>query len=364
MHHPTRAANDMQTPKHERIPVTILTGFLGAGKTTLLNRILRERHGLRIAVIENELGAQSIDANILLQDSVEEIVQMDNGCLCCNVRGDLRRALDELAVRRANGALSFDSLVIETSGAADPGPVAQTLFQDPAVAAIYRLGGIAAVVDALHGLATLRSRPEARAQVAYADQIVVTKIEGSAMDAGLQAELASINPHAPHADARSPALIAQLVSQVRDGTRAPALGPCESAADLPAHSPAHAGDIQTISLVTEREFDAHQFEQFLAAAIEICGNDLYRCKGILFFRGALHPLILQGVQLSMATSVAASHPAGAARQSRIVLIGRDLPAAELKDSLRRCLVATDPEDADKSPPLYRRIGASDAGWLA
>ena len=143
------------------IPATILTGFLGAGKTTLLNRILHEQHGYKIAVIENEFGEENIDNEILVRDSNEQIVEMNNGCVCCTVRGDLITALGELARKRRDGALQFDRVVIETTGLANPGPVAQTFFMDEEIATDYLLDGVITVVDASHAMHQLDTYEEA-----------------------------------------------------------------------------------------------------------------------------------------------------------------------------------------------------------
>src|SRR5471032_1195494 len=181
------------------IPTTILTGFLGAGKTTLLNRILQEDHGQRIAVIENEFGQENIDNEILVQDSSEQIVEMNNGCICCTVRGDLIVALTALAQKREAGLLQFDRVVIETTGLANPGPVAQTFFVDDEVGANYMLDAVVTVVDARHAMDQLDQHEEAQRQVGFADKILLSKTDlVSAEELGqLKARLKRINPRAP-----------------------------------------------------------------------------------------------------------------------------------------------------------------------
>ena len=175
-----------------QIPVTILTGFLGAGKTTLLNRILREDHGHKIAVIENEFGEEDVDSTLLVQTDKEQIVQMSNGCICCTIRGDLSRVLTNLRHRRDKGEISFDRVIIETTGVANPGPVA-------AVAAFYRLDGVVTVVDAKHGNETLDKELEAQAQVGFADRIFLTKTDLVTPDdvQAIRARLRAMNPRAP-----------------------------------------------------------------------------------------------------------------------------------------------------------------------
>jgi G3E family GTPase len=159
------------------IPATVLTGFLGAGKTTLLKRILTESHGLKIAVIENEFGEENIDNEILVADTKEHIVQMSNGCVCCTIREDLRTTLQDLAEKKRKGELDFERVVIETTGLADPGPVAQTFFMDDQIAESFLLDAVLTLVDAKHAAQTLNDRQEARRQVGFADQIFISKSE-------------------------------------------------------------------------------------------------------------------------------------------------------------------------------------------
>ena len=156
------------------IPATILTGFLGSGKTTLLKRVLAEAHGQKIAVIENEFGEENIDSDILVSDTNEQIIQMSNGCVCCTIREDLRTTLKDLAEKKRKGELDFERLVIETTGVADPGPVAQTFFMDDEIAETYLLDSILTLVDAKHAVQQLNDRQEARRQSGFADQIFIS----------------------------------------------------------------------------------------------------------------------------------------------------------------------------------------------
>ncbi|MDP3337892.1 MAG: GTP-binding protein, partial [Rhodoferax sp.] len=181
------------------IPATILTGFLGSGKTTLLKRVLSEAHGQKIAIIENEFGEENIDNDILVTDSKEQIIQMSNGCICCTIREDLREALQLLAAKKRQGLLDFDRVVIETTGLADPGPVAQTFFMDDEIAESYLLDSILTLVDAKHANQQLDDRQEARRQVGFADQIFISKTDlvSSEETADLMHRLKHMNPRAP-----------------------------------------------------------------------------------------------------------------------------------------------------------------------
>src|SRR5665811_544401 len=181
------------------IPATILTGFLGSGKTTLLKRVLKESHGQKIAVIENEFGEENIDGDILVSDTQEQIIQMGNGCICCTIREDLREALQLLAAKKRQGLLDFDRVVIETTGLADPGPVAQTFFMDDEIAESYLLDSILTLVDAKHAQTQLDERQQARRQVGFADQIFISKTDLVAQEevAALMHRLKHMNPRAP-----------------------------------------------------------------------------------------------------------------------------------------------------------------------
>ncbi|MSQ65277.1 MAG: GTP-binding protein, partial [Limnohabitans sp.] len=181
------------------IPATVLTGFLGAGKTTLLKRVLSEDHGHKIAIIENEFGEENIDNDILVSDTKEHIVQMSNGCVCCTIREDLRTTLQELAEKKRKGELDFDRVVIETTGLADPGPVAQTFFMDDEIAESFLLDSVLTLVDAKHAAQTLNNRQEARRQIGFADQIFISKSELVSKDEvdALQHRLKHMNPRAP-----------------------------------------------------------------------------------------------------------------------------------------------------------------------
>src|SRR3982751_3099632 len=187
------------TSDKELIPVTILTGFLGAGKTTLLNRILHENHGERIAVIENEFGETGVDNEILVKDKDEQIVEMNNGCVCCTVRGDLVRILADLGKKRRQGKLKFDRVIIETTGLANPGPVAQTFFMDEEIHDQYLLDAVLTVVDAKHAGKQLDEHDEARRQVGFADRILLSKtdlVEDGAKVDDLMKRLRRMNPRA------------------------------------------------------------------------------------------------------------------------------------------------------------------------
>src|SRR5580704_1394609 len=198
---PENMPHDPSTLKNRAttmIPVTILTGFLGSGKTTLLKRILNDKHGMKIAVIENEFGEENIDNEILVQETNEQIIQMSNGCICCTIRGDLARALEDLADRKKAGTLDFDRVVIETTGVANPGPVEQTFFMDNSIADSFLLDAIITLVDAKHANQQLDEHEVVQRQVGFADRLFVTKsdlVDADALDS-LKHRLVRMNPRA------------------------------------------------------------------------------------------------------------------------------------------------------------------------
>jgi G3E family GTPase len=323
------------------IPVTLVTGFLGSGKTTLLNRILCELHGEKIAVVENEFGEVGID-NELLLTSDEQIVEMANGCICCTVRGDLVRILGELAEKRRSGRLAFDRVLIETTGLANPAPVAQTFFLDADVARDYRLDAVLTLVDAVHAMRQLDEHELAQQQVGFADRLLISK--GDLVDAAhvgrLSARLAQINARAPieHVDCRDIPL-ARLIDI--GGFKLDAVLEFAPGFLAGAHTHAHAKHTDRISSYafrTSRDFDGQRLQDFLGDVIRLFGADLLRYKGVLSIAGKPRRVVVQGVHELLGSSVGEPWPADAARQSAFVFIGRDLPREIIAQGLEKCLV--------------------------
>jgi G3E family GTPase len=344
------------------VPTTILTGFLGAGKTTLLNRILHEDHGLRIAVIENEFGQENIDNEILLQDSDEQIVQMNNGCICCTVRGDLIVALASLAQRREAGDIAFDRVVIETTGLANPGPVAQTFFVDEEVGAHYLLDAVVTVVDARHAMAQLDQYEEAQRQVGFADKILISKadlVDGVQL-AELTARLKRINPRAPisHSDfgqtplaevldlrgfnlndklELDPAFLNADQAHDDDGEHEHVhTENCEHGNDH--HHRLHSDDIAAFVFKSERPFDSARLDEFLFSLVNVFGPRMLRYKGVLLMEGADRKVVFQGVHQIMGSDLGAKWGETEQRGSKMVFIGKNLPKDVFICGLEQCLV--------------------------
>jgi G3E family GTPase len=319
------------------IPVTILTGFLGSGKTTLLNRILHTEHGHRIAVIENEFGEAGIDNELLVQDRNEQIVEMNNGCICCTVRGDLIRILGDLALRRERGTLSFDRVVIETTGLADPAPVAQTFFVDDAIAKRYVLDAIVTTVDAKHAPAQLDLHHEAQEQVGFADRLLLTKtdlVDAAAVRA-LRSRLVRMNPRAPIAEARhGHAAIADLLD-IR-GFDLNAILEIEPDF-LNDVDHAHDEDVTSFVFRESRPLDLERVEAFLESVVRVYGPQMMRYKGVLDIAREKRRVIFQGVHMMMAAEYGNAWKKGETRQSKMVFIGKGLPTEMLLGGLAQCV---------------------------
>ena len=350
------------------IPATILTGFLGAGKTTLLKRVLSEAHGQKIAVIENEFGEENIDNDILVADTEEQIIQMSNGCVCCTIREDLRSTLQLLAAKKRQGLLDFERVVIETTGLADPGPVAQTFFMDDEVAESYLLDSIVTLVDAKHAPQQLNDRQEARRQVGFADQIFISKadlVDEEELDALIH-RLKHMNPRAPIERAHFGEVPISKVLDLRGFNLNAKLdidpdflkvddghdhghhhehhhdhdGHC----DHPSHGHAHGhhhhhdDDVKSFVYRSNQAFDPAKLEDFLGAIVQVYGPKMLRYKGVLYMKGTERKVIFQGVHQLMGSDLGPEWGADELRQSKMVFIGIDMPRDILEHGLAQCLV--------------------------
>jgi G3E family GTPase len=345
------------------IPTTILTGFLGAGKTTLLNRILREDHGYKIAVIENEFGQENIDNEILVQDTNEQIIEMNNGCICCTVRGDLITALISLTAQREAGKIQFDRLIIETTGLANPGPVAQTFFVDEEVGLHYMLDAVVTVVDARHAMQQLDEHEEAQRQVGFADKILISKVD--LVDAEsvrtLKARLLRINPRAIMIEANFGEVAIGEVLNLKGFNLNDKL---EIDPDFLAvekeyivcdedcqhdhhhehddhhnhHHAHHTDDIAAFVYKSERPFNTEKLDYYLGGLVQVYGPRMMRYKGVLYMEHADRKVIFQGVHQIMGTDIGAKWAESERKESKMVFIGKNLPKDVFIQGLEQCLV--------------------------
>ncbi|BEV07931.1 GTP-binding protein [Methylophilus sp. DW102] len=325
------------TAGNAKIPVTILTGFLGAGKTTLLNRILQEQHGQRIAVIENEFGEAGIDGELLLHGD-EQIVEMNNGCICCTVRGDLVRILGDLAQKRAAQEINFDRVIIETTGLADPAPVAQTFFVEDDVYASYHLDAIITVVDAVHAMQQLDAHHEAQEQVGFADRILLSKTDLVTPEAVsvLTARLNNINLRAPiHSVHFGQTDLRQILDI--DGFSLDAILQIEPDF-LRDVSHAHDDDVTSFVFSSERPFNLEKLETFLESIIADYGPQLLRYKGIIHAHNDPQRIVFQGVHMLMSGDHTTQWQPDERKVSTLVFIGTDLPQDYFNEGLHLCLV--------------------------
>jgi G3E family GTPase len=344
----------MPEPVASKIPVTVLTGYLGAGKTTLLNRILSENHGKKYAVIVNEFGEIGID-NDLIIGADEEVFEMNNGCVCCTVRGDLVRILDGLMRRKGK----FDAIIVETTGLADPAPVAQTFFVDEDVQANARLDAVVTVADAKWLSDRLKDAPEAKNQIAFADVIVLNKTDlvSKGELAEVEARIRGINPYAKlHRTERCQVQLSDVLERgAFDLDRILDIEPdfLEAGDDHDHdhhhhddHGHSHGGlkhyhdeDMQSLSLRTDKPLDADTFMPWLQALIAAEGQKILRSKGILSFRGDDDRYVFQGVHMMLEGDHQRAWKDGEKRESRLVFIGRELPEQAIRDGFERCIVA-------------------------
>jgi len=348
-----------------KTPVTVLTGYLGAGKTTLLNRILSEDHGKRYAVIVNEFGEVGID-NDLIVGADEEVFEMNNGCVCCTVRGDLIRVVSGLMKRKGG----FDAIIVETTGLADPGPVAQTFFVDDDVRAKTQLDSVTTVVDAKHLLLRLADSKEAAEQVAFADQIILNKTDlvNEAELAGVERAIRRLNPLAPiHRAQRSNVPLSEVlgrgsfdlarIEEIEPDFLNPAHGEPghvhDEHCDHDHHSHDHhdhdhhghgheghdieASGIRGISLTATKPLNANRVTAWLNEVLQAQGPDILRAKGILDVAGEDRRLVFQAVHMILEGDFQGPWKSGADRYSRLVFIGRNLDEAKLREGFEACI---------------------------
>ena len=319
------------------VPVTILTGFLGSGKTTLLNRILKEQHGQRIAVIENEYGEAGIDNDLLIQSGEQQIVEMNNGCICCTVRGDLLNILNDLRTRRDSGKVRFDRVIIETTGMADPGPVAQTFFLDEEIGNYYLLDSVITLIDAKHGGRQLDEFREAQEQVGFADRILLSKTDLVSEEdtEGLRHRLVKINPRAPIRKVHFRETPLAEILDIRGFNLNAVLELDPEFLNEDEHD--HDQQVGSFVFRSDQPFDGVRLEEFLSGLIQVYGQDMLRYKGVLYLRDNPHRVVFQGVHMLMGGDLGKPWGSEEKRGSTMVFIGRSLPEELFIKGLEQCL---------------------------
>ena len=334
----------------DKIPVTVLTGYLGAGKTTLLNRILTEQHGKKYAVIVNEFGEIGID-NDLVVGADEEVFEMNNGCICCTVRGDLIRILEGLMKRRGK----FDAIIVETTGLADPAPVAQTFFVDQEVQDTARLDAVVTVADAKWLSERLKDAPEAKNQIAFADVIILNKIDTvePAKLREVEARIRAINPYAKlhKAERCAVPLDAVLERNAFNLDRILEIEPDFLVEDDHDHDHDHHGhdhahhhgpglkhyhdeEMQSVAIAHDGDVDPAKFMPWLNDLVQREGGKILRSKGILAFKGEPKRFVFQGVHMMLDGDVQRDWKPDEKRLSKVVFIGRDLPEQAIREGFR------------------------------
>jgi G3E family GTPase len=336
----------------DKVPVTVLTGYLGAGKTTLLNRILSEPHGRKYAVIVNEFGEIGID-NDLIVGADEEVFEMNNGCVCCTVRGDLVRIIDGLMRRKGK----FDAIIVETTGLADPAPVAQTFFMDDNVGRKAKLDAVVTVADAKWLCDRLKDAPEAKNQIAFADVILLNKTDLVAPDelGEVEARIRGINPYAKlHKTERCKIALPEVLGRnAFDLDRILEIEP-EFLGGHHHHDHAHDHDhahhhhdgglkhyhdeeMQSVSLKSDKPLDPDKFFPWIQDLVQTEGPNILRCKGILSFKDDDERFVFQGVHMILDGDHQRPWQQGEKRESRIIFIGRKLPEDKIREGLAGCV---------------------------
>lgn len=321
----------------KKIPVTILTGYLGAGKTTLLNRILTEKHNQKIAVIVNEYGEVGID-NQLVVNSEEEILEMNNGCICCTVRGDLIRILRTLVFSMDQGKVAFDRVLIETTGLADPAPVAQTFFMDELLSDIFEVDSIVTVVDSKHITRHLDDQDEAQEQIAFADVIILNKTDLVSNNdlKSLEQRLVNMNPAAKRLHARDCNINLKDILGINtfDVNRKLEIDPHF----LEDHHHHHHDDkVSSIAFREEKPLDLAKVDHWMSDLVREKGEDLLRYKGILSIKGEEYRIVFQGLHMLFSGRPDRKWNENETKQSELVFIGKDLDKEELERQFKNCI---------------------------
>jgi len=334
----------------ERVPVTVLTGFLGAGKTTLLNRVLTSNHGRRVAVIVNEFGEVGIDHHLLIS-SEQEVVQMSNGCICCTVRGDLLRSLFQLLEHRTK----FDTLMIETTGLADPAPVVQSFFIDERIKFAYQLNGVVTVVDAKHIFQQLHQCPEAKEQIAFADMVLLNKTDLINPEdlPELEYKIRNLNGAARICQTRNSDVDIGTLLDLRSLD-------LEVRAEQHDHNHSHTEDIETVTITTSGDLDGLKVSQWFREVIAEFGERVMRMKGILNLRKDPDQFVFQGVHMLFEGRPGRAWTDTEERLNRLVFIGRALDKEKITEGFLNCIATGDGNgsSAEEIDPFGRKQDVS------
>ncbi|OIJ16530.1 cobalamin biosynthesis protein CobW [Anaerobacillus alkalidiazotrophicus] len=319
-----------------KIPVTILTGYLGAGKTTLLNRILTEKHNEKVAIIVNEFGEVGID-NQLVVNSEEEIVEMNNGCICCTVRGDLIRILKTLIYSMEKGNVNFNHVLIETTGLADPAPVAQTFFMDQAIAEKFEVDSIVTVVDSKHVTKHFNTKDEAQEQIAFADIIIINKTDlvTETELTEIEIRITSMNPTARRIHAQNCNVNLKDILGIHsfDLNLKLKVNP----RFLDDHHHHHHNKVTSVAFVEERPLDMRKVDEWMSYLIQHKGEDLLRYKGILYVHNSKQRIVFQGIHMLFAGKADRTWRSDEKKVTQLVFIGKNLDKVELQRQFENCI---------------------------